>query len=409
LEVLCLNDPVRGEDVGVRTCMGEAIGIDLVAYDADILADGFQEHPLTFEAIHGPEQGTLSADWTNVMYWAGRATLRVVYTPDPNFVGEDVFLVRVSDLFGDTSYIRVRVEVDACGRRPVGAAGEVLFGPVVIHEVAWAGTAASAEDQWIELMNVSSEPVDLTGWILRWRKKEPKTETDLVWREIRLQGVIPAQGLFLLERGHDEVVRDLPADLVYPTTMRVGHQVIPLLFSREGDVLELLDAQGRVVDTANADPRWRGWAAGDLRTKATMERRSPLLPDLAEHWWTNLGLVTHGQDRENQELLGTARALNEPEVLLLQGDALEVEAGEKVVLTRLMPVGPGATVRAALLRSDANGNLFKVESGRLELRWDEARGLLTVLLNTAGLEAATYHLVVVLDGNRYLVARLRVR
>ncbi|MEN3009926.1 MAG: Ig-like domain-containing protein, partial [Candidatus Bipolaricaulaceae bacterium] len=146
LEVLCLNDPVRGEDVDVRTCVDEAVALDLVVYDADILADDFRDHPLVFEVVHGPEHGTLTADWTNVTYRAGQAVLPVVYVPDPGFVGEDGFVVRVSDIFGDTDYIRVRVEVSDCGRRPVGAAGELLIGPVVIHEISWAGTPASPED-----------------------------------------------------------------------------------------------------------------------------------------------------------------------------------------------------------------------------------------------------------------------
>jgi hypothetical protein len=38
--------------------------------------------------------------------------------------------------------------------------------PVVISEVAWAGTAASPNDEWIELYNRSQGPVDLAGWTL---------------------------------------------------------------------------------------------------------------------------------------------------------------------------------------------------------------------------------------------------
>ncbi|MEN3009907.1 MAG: Ig-like domain-containing protein, partial [Candidatus Bipolaricaulaceae bacterium] len=410
LEVLCLNDPVRGENISVRTCMNDAINIDLVAYDADILADGFQDHPLTFEVLYGPQHGTLAGDWTSVTYSTGQAAVRVIYVPDLNFVGEDTFLVRVSDLLGDTTYIRVHVEVDDCGRRPLGGAGELLLGPVVIHEIAWTGTATSPEDQWIELMNVTNEPVDLAGWVLRWRKKEPKTEMDLIWREIQLHGIIPAQGFFLLERGHDEVVRDTLADLVYPVAMRVGEREIPLSFSPEGDLVMLLNAAGLVVDTANADPRRpRGWAAGDFATKATMERKAPHLPDLDEHWWTNLGLVTKGFDRKGLEIRGTVDTLNEPELLGLQGPSLDVTRGEKITLTRAMPVAPRAVPRAVLIRMDVRGLPTEVlpANDRLEVRWDETLGLVSVVVDSTGLQVGTYHLVLLLDSP--LVTRLNVR
>ena len=49
-----------------------------------------------------------------------------------------------------------------------GAANSVLTdapqggaGCVVINEVAWAGTVASSADEWIELYNNTSSPVDL--------------------------------------------------------------------------------------------------------------------------------------------------------------------------------------------------------------------------------------------------------
>ncbi|MEN3009554.1 MAG: Ig-like domain-containing protein, partial [Candidatus Bipolaricaulaceae bacterium] len=405
LEVLPRNDPVRGEDVDVRTCTGKAVGFALIAYDADIPAEDFQDHPLRFEVIHGPSYGTLTADWTNVAYQAGRAVLHAVYAPDPGFVGEDALVVRVSDIFGDTDYLRVRVKVDDCRR------GEVALGPVVIHEIAWAGTPASPEDQWIELRNLTDESVALTGWTLRWRKKEPKTEEDMIWREIRLSGVIQARGFFLLERGHDEVVRDIPADLIYPATIRVGEWEIPLLFSPEGDAVMLVNAAGAVVDTANADPRRpRGWAAGDFATKASMERKAPYLPDRDENWWTNLGLVTHGLDRKGQEIRGTANALNEPELLACQEPPLEVASGEKVTLIRALRVVPKAFPRAVLVRMEGDLPVAALPAGdRLAVHLDATLGLVNVVLDTTGLQPGVYHLVVLLAQNRPLMARLQIR
>ncbi len=45
--------------------------------------------------------------------------------------------------------------------------GAVCLGiDLVISEVAWAGTAASSNDEWIELHNQGDEAVDLVGWQL---------------------------------------------------------------------------------------------------------------------------------------------------------------------------------------------------------------------------------------------------
>ncbi|MCK9401751.1 MAG: lamin tail domain-containing protein, partial [Bacteroidales bacterium] len=38
---------------------------------------------------------------------------------------------------------------------------------VVINEVAWMGTAESANNEWLELKNQSEAEIDLAGWILR--------------------------------------------------------------------------------------------------------------------------------------------------------------------------------------------------------------------------------------------------
>ncbi|MBC7343966.1 MAG: cadherin-like domain-containing protein, partial [Clostridia bacterium] len=350
-----VNDPVNAEDVNTRTCVNEGVLVELLASDEDILADGFKDHPISFALLAGPSHGTVSADWTSVVYRTGQAVLSVLYTPDPNFVGTDEFTVRITDPYGSVAVINVRVDVESCGSLPAGATGEVLIGPVVIHELAWAGTTASPQDQWVELLNVTDSPIDLTGWTLRWRKKVPKTEEDLIWRMVELHGVIPAHGFFLLERGHDDVVRDVPADLIYPETMRVGEKEIPLLFSLEGDVVELLDPSGRVVDTANADPRVEGWAAGALVPPRTMERKAPQFPDLQENWWTNLGLVVWGRDANNTTIMGTALALNEPEVLAVRGEPIIVERGQKVELTRYIGERPAEALWVKVVGGDVAG------------------------------------------------------
>ena len=39
-------------------------------------------------------------------------------------------------------------------------------GSVVVSELMWSGSSASSSDEWIELFNRGSEPVDLKGWTI---------------------------------------------------------------------------------------------------------------------------------------------------------------------------------------------------------------------------------------------------
>jgi len=102
---------------------------------------------------------------------------------------------------------------------------------VLINEVAWAGTAASASDEWIELYNRGRSEVDLRGWLL----------TDQDDLNVRLSGTIKGGGYFLLERTDDQSIANISADLLYTGGMR-----------DEGETLWLIDAAGEIVDTANA-------------------------------------------------------------------------------------------------------------------------------------------------------------
>jgi len=100
---------------------------------------------------------------------------------------------------------------------------------VMINEVAWSGTAASSNDEWIELHNPGPTPIDLDGWVL----------SDGGDVNIHLRGTLPAYGFFLLERTDDTTILDLPADQIY--TGALGNS---------GESLELFDPSGSAIDTA---------------------------------------------------------------------------------------------------------------------------------------------------------------
>jgi hypothetical protein len=124
-------------------------------------------------------------------------------------------------------------------------------GDLVVNEISWMGSAANVNAEWIELKNLSSADIDLSGWTLNAADGQPK---------INLSGTIPAGGYFLLERQtSNDTVPGVAADLIY--TGALGNS---------GEVLELKDGAGILIDKVDASA---GWLAGDNTTKQTQERK----------------------------------------------------------------------------------------------------------------------------------------
>ena len=232
-----------------------------------------------------------------------------------------------------------------------GGAGAVdeaaCEGRVIISEIAWAGAASDAGDEWIELRNLGTTPVDLSGWVLRWRRTHPSTTEEQIWKIVELSGVLPPaevsacdraagdpapavrflkeepagiswlvlsesddarDGYYTLEHRHDGAISDMSADLLYDTAASPR-----LELSDRGEVIMLVNELGEVVDTANASYLGRnGWAAGSATTYGTMERIDPLGPDISSNWHTNMGIMIGGEDVNGRPLRATPGEANSP-------------------------------------------------------------------------------------------------
>lgn len=132
---------------------------------------------------------------------------------------------------------------------------------VAINEIAWMGTILSSDDEWIELKNNTSQPLDLSGWRLATNDGTP---------DIFLSGIVPAGGYFLLERTDDNSVASISANQIYTGALSNG-----------GEELVLYDNSGNIIDSVFATD---GWPAGDNPSKATMERIDSLLPADSANW-----------------------------------------------------------------------------------------------------------------------------
>ncbi len=155
-------------------------------------------------------------------------------------------------------------------------------GSLLISEVAWAGTRASASDEWIELLNPTEYELALNGWQL----------TDGGDIDIALSGSVAPGGYFLLERTDDDTISDVPADLIYTGGL-----------SNRGEALRLLDPSGHTVDLANS--RGRHCPAENSETRASMERSAD-----GAGWGTFTGYFNLGHDAEGNAIRGSPRGPN---------------------------------------------------------------------------------------------------
>ncbi len=159
---------------------------------------------------------------------------------------------------------------------------------VVINEVAWAGTKASATDEWMELYNNTSSSVNMAGWKLKSADGSPS---------FTLTGTIGANEYYLLERTNDSTINDTAASQIY--TGALGN---------DGENLGLYDAENNLVDALDASA---GWFAGNNTTKQSMERIDAKKSGSEKTNWLNNNLIKrNGKDAGENFINGTPKQQN---------------------------------------------------------------------------------------------------
>ncbi|CAG1003558.1 hypothetical protein ANAEL_03163 [Anaerolineales bacterium] len=184
------------------------------------------------------------------------------------------------------------------------AAAVTPFRSVVINEVAWGGTAASPEDEWIELYNPSSVDITLTGWKIKKNGCTSPSSYDYI--ALASGTRIAKGGFFLLERGStpgdNTTVSDVSADQIYLDT-------IPALLD-SGEILYLCSNQSYFLDSANKDGgAWPAGSADSRSNRGSMERLNILI-DSDNTWATNVGTPRNGLDANGDPIYGTPKRGN---------------------------------------------------------------------------------------------------
>jgi len=176
---------------------------------------------------------------------------------------------------------------------------------VVINEVAWAGSSASAYDEWIELYNTTGSAINLTGW---------KIVDDGGAQTYNLSGTIPANGYYLIERSAN--VTSVTGDIT----------IAGISLANTGDTLELQNASSTRVDIVNTGGS--SWFAGTTSGYYTMERISAGgSGDNASNWANNDGVTRNGTNSGGGAINGTPKG----EELRLAIESERVTVGNRLL------------------------------------------------------------------------------
>lgn len=179
-------------------------------------------------------------------------------------------------------------------------------GKVIINEIAWMGTSASFNDEWIELCNVDEVDIYLENWRLVWDYNTSTEEYDTI---INLWPIIlPAWECILLERTDQSTVSDYDLSQIYDGASGIYTGIL----GNDGEDLVLYSGLGNIVDEVNASS---GWFAGDNDSKDSMLRIDPEVSGSDSSNWGNFSFVNQfpyvvKHDADGKEIIGSPG--NEP-------------------------------------------------------------------------------------------------
>ena len=170
---------------------------------------------------------------------------------------------------------------------------EVFTQPVVVNEVAWAGTSASFADEWVELYNRTSRALSLSTFVFYASDNSPY---------IPLSGTIAAGGYYLIERDDNNTVSTVSADLV----ANFGSGL-----NNSGESLILAVASSTIDTVATCSGGGTSWCAGSDTNYTTLERYDASVSgSLSSNWSSNRLVIYNGKDANNANIYGTPRARN---------------------------------------------------------------------------------------------------
>ncbi len=242
--------------------------------------------------------GCLVATTTLAFSWSSAASDLAYFTINANGSISTTTATSTSATATDAStYTFIVSATDRAGNvSPTSTKSVSVFtAPVVINEIAWAGTAANSAHQWLELYNRTGETVSLSNWTLYAADLTPY---------VPLSGTLAPHAYYLIE-STDSAVSDVAADLIFPLGMSQNGESLRLAFSQN-------NATSTVDTVATCIGGGTSWCSGYAPDFLTMERYSASVSGSdSSNWSSNLGeFIRNGDDSNGNILNGTPKAKN---------------------------------------------------------------------------------------------------
>ena len=180
-------------------------------------------------------------------------------------------------------------------------------GEIVINEIAWMGTKASASDEWIELYNTTNQDIDISKWSIY------KIDNDGQGKCLNFDSadgystlVVKAND-YLVYASHKDDVQDSKGESladIWDATISLNNSSAVQIM-----LYDTPNCQFGLVDVANQ--KSGSWAAGENKTKRTMERIDPSASGIdPNNWASNNLIVRKGFDSKGNPINGTPKAKN---------------------------------------------------------------------------------------------------
>lgn len=131
--------------------------------------------------------------------------------------------------------------VSTTGNTFVSGTWEEEAPQIIINEMMWSGSVGKANDEWLELRNLSDHDVDLSGWQIT--NSNPGHETYMLTIP---SGTIPANGYFLVSNLSESVssIKAVPNYVDTSLTLSNSKLLIKLYKGDWNQAGNLIDAAG---------------------------------------------------------------------------------------------------------------------------------------------------------------------
>lgn len=250
---------------------------------------------------------------------------------------------------------------------------------VIISEIAWAGTLASSDDEWIELYNNTEEDIDLSGWILQ----DKAADLSLDFANAKNK-TIKSHSYYLIERGDDNAVKNISADFV---------SSFPNGLNNNGEDLILKDSLRNIIDETNAEEHW---FAGNKDRRITMERINPNSPGSdSSNWVSNNTQNTGGRDADNRIIYGTPKKKNSS-----ANDSDWPQIPDKNAPVEIMRLAEIGTYPNSILQTKIEGN--KIYYAWVKTKVNYNYNINTIYLASSNLDGTNYQEKEILSGTRMI-------